>query len=38
MPEVAHGCLGEFVMERAKGRTENIGDGEETIALCDLLS
>jgi hypothetical protein len=37
-PEVGLGyCLGEFVVERAKGRMENI-DGEEVpIALCDFL-
>jgi hypothetical protein len=36
-PDVALGCLGEFVVERANGRTENIGDDLEPIALCDLL-
>jgi hypothetical protein len=34
--EVALGCMGEFVVERAKDRMENIGDEAEPIALCDL--
>jgi hypothetical protein len=31
------GCLDEFVVERAKGRLENIGGEAELIAWCHSL-
>jgi hypothetical protein len=37
MPKLTPGCLDEFVAERAKCRTKNIGDAVEPIALCDSL-
>jgi hypothetical protein len=36
-PELAPGCLGEFVVEKVKGRMENIGDEVVSIVLCDSL-
>jgi hypothetical protein len=35
--ELAHGCLGEFVVKRLKGRMENISGEAEPIALCGSL-
>jgi hypothetical protein len=35
--ELVTGCLGEFVTEIVKGKTENIGDETVLIALCDSL-
>jgi hypothetical protein len=36
-PKLPLGCLVGFVVERTKGRIENIGDEVEPIPLCDLL-
>jgi hypothetical protein len=36
-PELAPDCLDEFVVERAKGMTKNIGNEVEPTALCDSL-
>jgi hypothetical protein len=35
--ELSLGCLCGFVVERVKGRTENIDDEAEPITLCVLL-
>jgi hypothetical protein len=36
-PELFLGCLGEFVAEKVRGRTKNIGYEVMPIALCDSL-
>jgi hypothetical protein len=35
--KLGSGCLGKFVVERAKGKMENTGYEAMSIALCDSL-